>query len=187
MLLTAKIICGQTDSTNQVDFKGKKNGYWLQYLDLRLNPIDSSNSYYKGFEFYDHGILVYKFNEHKWFKRDTILRANSIPTKGQPVLVAGRFMWFSSDKDSIPNSVRDFRDGHPVYEKCNHQISKPNLYWNLMSEVLDFTKRYQNIPGTHYYYEVNFPYPDELNQTSIRRESYYYKKKSKWKYHRLKR
>jgi len=184
-LLTCKTICGQTDSTNQVDLKGKKNGYWLQYLDQRLNPIDSANAYYKGFEFYDHGTLVYKFNEFKWSKLDTIVRTHPLPVKGQPILVSGRLMWFSSSKDSIPNEIRDFSDGHPIYEKCNHQICRPNLYWNLSSEILDYTKRYQNLPGTHYYYVINYDYPDNGNKSVIRHKSWYYKKKSKWKYHRL--
>lgn len=45
-------VSGQHDTLNKRNSKGKKNGYWIQYLDSLAYPIDSANSYFYGYDLY---------------------------------------------------------------------------------------------------------------------------------------
>jgi hypothetical protein len=148
-------LFSQNDTLSKISSNGKRQGYWLQYLDLRLNPIDSSNSYYKRFEFYDNGKLICPLRTSKLEAKCKIHTNAAAVTKGHPVFLTGNFKWHFHD-DTIPTIEKEFKDGYPVFEKCFHWLIRPNLQYVPMTEVFEYTKSYHNIPGTYYSYEVNF-------------------------------
>jgi hypothetical protein len=95
MLLLANAAFSQTKDVviNRHGGKGKKNGYYIQYLDKNLNPIDSANSYFYGYEYYDANSPLFKFVKNK--KVNTVVYPDSIQisriTKGHPILLTGFF------------------------------------------------------------------------------------------------
>ena len=69
MLALCLISTGQKDSLNRLNIEGEKTGYWIQYLDNSLNPIDSTNSHFYAYELYDNGKRVFKFYKKKYSKK----------------------------------------------------------------------------------------------------------------------
>jgi hypothetical protein len=176
-LLVTGNVTGQTDTLNKFNSKGKKDGYWLQYLDFNLLPTDSLNSYYKGFELYDNGKALYQFKEVKGLKK-TKLTTSMKSVKGFPVLIDGFFKW-EYPTDSIPAITKEFKNGHPTIAKYYYPIKLRDTLFNGSMEIVDYTKRYNGIRGS-YYYECQrntkvFMGPERY------RKRWYYKKRNKWK------
>jgi hypothetical protein len=146
--LIIPLFYGQLDSINQFDRNGKKHGYWTRYLDSNLNPIDSSQSYFYGFEYFDEGKVVFKFNKHRFRKKFRHSFIDNSMTRGRPRVLDGSYFWFE-DNDSLPDFIETYKHGRPVTfiyyrQKCNH-------FPRIIHEYVDFTRTYNNIVGSYYY------------------------------------
>jgi len=168
---------GQTDTLNKYNSKGKKDGYWLQYLDFNLLPTDSLNSDYKGFELYDNGQALYQFKKERGLK-NTKLTTIMKSTKGFPLLIDGLFKW-KYPSDSVPAMTKEFKNGHPTITKYYYSIKLRDTLFTGSTEIIDYTKRHNNTRGSFYY--------ERQRNTKIfigparHHKRWYSKEKNKWK------
>lgn len=166
----------QVDSlTNQYDEQGEKNGMWIVYLDSLLNPTDSSSSFFYAFEAYDHGHQIFKHYGKKNYDADSIWYSSNYPKKGHPVILDGTFQWFTADGRIL--SHEEYTAGRPLYHKSYQYYAKDPGKCGF-NEILDWRKRYQNIEGTFYYYE--------LWDGEIKRKGWYRKGKRGWRVYKIK-
>jgi hypothetical protein len=185
VLLASDLLSGQADTLNKVDAKGRKQGFWWQYFDKHLDPVDSSLAVYKGLEFYDSGKLIVKIHENaKWAslaRVETVFLTSS--RARQPALLNGKFRWFWKN-DTTPIIEKEFVDGFPVTEKCFHILKRDNREYVTMTEVVDYLRRYNNMPGSYYLEDVHYDIRNK--STKVKRRMWYYKTNGKWRYHRVK-
>ncbi len=174
--LFSSSLNGQGDTLNKSDINGKKNGFWIAYLDAHLNPTDSPTSYFKAFEYYDHGYRVFGFKKRKWHSQDSITYNMDFPKKGKPILIAGLFEWYSRGSKN-PYCTEEYLNGHPIIYKSFY--IGPEKGKSCLFEFVDFTRRYNNIPGTNYA-EIHNQYDSEF------KKFWYYKAKRHWRGHRIK-
>ncbi|MBA3665122.1 MAG: hypothetical protein H0W61_13055 [Bacteroidetes bacterium] len=173
LIISPYFFIGQNDSLNKFDDKGKKNGYWTRYLNQYLNPTDSSLSSFIAFEYYDHGQKVYVYRKEKWRTQDSLVYEGILLPVGQPVLITGTFKWYSKQHNT-PVVVEDYFHGHPrSFRLFGAGPDKSKLY---LVETIDFSRLYNNTPGTNYY-EIHNPYDNTV------KKYWYYKGKRKWDSH----
>ena len=174
-LLTTFIIVtflsfSQSDTLNRLNSKGKKTGYWLKYLDDNVQIVDSINSFFYGYEYYDNGTKLFAF-EKLWFKKIQAAKYGEIlPKKGHPVLLTGTFRWFVRG-DSAQFVEETYKDGYPlVLKSLSRNLTDQSIY---ISELFDYTKTYNNISGS-FYVQMG------------RKKWYYMKSKKGWRRFRIK-
>jgi hypothetical protein len=151
LLISFNFLVGQTDTLNKFTDKGKKTGYWKVLLNDNANPVDSiASAFFYGLELYDNGERVFKFHKHEWtggkMKFDGV-----VPTKGKPEAINGTFKWF--DNKGFLQILETYKDGQPLYIKSYHVLNNKTDTIDHLFEDLDFTVKYDNIPGTYYYRE----------------------------------
>ena len=147
ILFYTHCVYSQSDTLNKRNANDKKNGYWKVYLDDKSNPTDSVNAYFFGLELYDNGEGVFQYFKAKWKKQQRLVFEGTTPRKGFPVAIKGKFTWY--DKKNKLSAEETYDNGQPIYLKsfgCDD--SRPY-------EDLDFTKKYNNIPGTYFYQEYS--------------------------------
>jgi hypothetical protein len=71
LILASASVCSQNDSItyNQLDEKGKKNGYWICQVDSQLCKTESADYAFQVYEFYDHGNPVLSFSCDKYERK----------------------------------------------------------------------------------------------------------------------
>lgn len=162
----------QNDTLNQVNPSGKKTGYWKQFLDQNLSPVDSIESYYYGYEFYDAGHPVFRYTKNWWLKDSRLISMGTASKKGHPALLEGTFKWFGST-DSLPFSVEIYKNGYPVALYAYHYC--PEHAWHA-NEFVDFTRQYNNTRGSFYFED----------EKSGKMEKYWMRKDNdKWKKYKI--
>lgn len=171
-VLTTLWSFSQNDTLNKYSSKSRKTGYWIQFLDQNLSPVDSSESYFYGYEFYDDGHPVFQYTKNWWLKDSRLINIAPSSKKGKPVLLEGSFKWFGA-ADSLPFSMEVYKGGYPVTLYAFHQCS--DHPWDI-SEFLDFTKKYNNEPGS-FYFESGI---GGMKKYWMRKEN------GKWKKHKIK-
>lgn len=141
----------QTDTLNQVDTKGRKTGYWKVWVNERADAVKSqSEACFYAFEYWEEGRCIITFYRHKW-KFIKLTYDSVLPPKGQPVPLAGTFKWY--DKHDRLVAAETFSAGYPKYCKSYSGPQSEKVF--KLNEDLDFTKRYNNQPGT-FYIEIHF-------------------------------
>lgn len=171
LLLIALISQAQRDSLNQLNSKGKKNGYWIAYVDQYCNPTDSANAYFYGYELYDNGKYVWKFHpQEKSNKEGTMTYQGTLPEKGKPTLIDGTFKSYYTYGLLSEHLV--FKAGHPFFwdSYLRYEKDPENI---VLRQVFYFDRLYKNIPGTYYY--------EEHDNGKLSRTYWYYKGKNGWK------
>ncbi|MES2762695.1 MAG: hypothetical protein V4677_10820 [Bacteroidota bacterium] len=168
-------ISAQTDTINKLDAKGKKTGYWKVFLDERVMPIDSANSYLYGYEFFESGKSVYPvFITEKNLTRYKITYEGKLPEKGNPMAINGTLKWFDTKYGSDELILLDeFEGGYPKVfkEYC--------LSGSAVFQMLDFTKKYNNEVGT--FYRESY-YGFIIAKSKEKLTKYWFRKeKNKWK------
>ncbi|MES2680816.1 MAG: hypothetical protein V4635_13070 [Bacteroidota bacterium] len=139
-------IISQTDTLNKFNTNGKKTGYWKILLDEKVNPTKNiSDSYFYCFELWDNGKRITPRARHKW-KKNKLTIDKTIPYKGIPTLISGTFKWYDHKGRLICEEV--YRSGNPLYFKSYR--SKKSDTTEYIYEDIDFTKKYNGIPGTFY-------------------------------------
>lgn len=170
LLLSNLTLCGQRDTLNRFNDKGKKNGYWVQYLDSLLYATDSSNSYFYGYDLYDNGLKVFTFSArpNSW-KKSKLVYDGQLPEKGKPKPIEGTFKWYSPEMRIESEEV--YKAGRPFYMK-SYVYSKKDPINSSFNEVLYFDRLYKNIPGTFYY--------EEYWDGKLSRKYWFRKGRKKW-------
>jgi len=144
-------LAGQTDTLNKLTASEKKNGYWKVYLNENADPVDSiEEAFFYGIELYNNGKRVFKFYKHEW-TGSKMEYDGVVPTKGKPDAINGTFKWY--DKRDFLQISETYKNGQPLYIKSYHVLNNKTDTINHLFEDLDFTIKYDNIPGTYYYRE----------------------------------
>ncbi|MBK8367897.1 MAG: hypothetical protein IPL10_10875 [Bacteroidetes bacterium] len=167
-------IISQSDTLNKFNTKGKKTGYWKVLLDEKINPTKiNGDAHFYCFEFWDEGKNVTQIDKHRW-KKNKLICDNSLPNKGNPIPISGKFKWFDKKGRLISEEV--YENGNPIYFK-SYFIKKSDTTLHI-NEDIDFTKRYNNIIGT-FYFEMH-----SSNGNTI--DKYWYRKGQKgWKAYKI--
>jgi hypothetical protein len=137
------------DTLNKFDTKGRKNGYWVAYLNKKIEPVDSTLACYFGFELYQNGKVLFKFNDKKWAK-NLILKTDANQSEpGNPIVLNGIFEWYGTDSLIYNEEIYDY--GKPSYYRAYH-YTKEGV--NGFNEILYYDTPYQNELGSFYYEET---------------------------------
>lgn len=164
-------VSGQSDNLNKRNSKGKKNGYWIQYLDSLAYPIDSANSYFYGYDLYDDGQKIFKFSDrNKLWKKYRLIYEGHLPEKGKPLPIEGTFKLYSGEKQIMAEEI--YKAGSPYFMKAYSYSSKDTVH-SSFDEVLYFDRLYNNIPGTFYY--------EEYFSGKLEKAYWFRKGRKKWK------
>lgn len=160
------LSCGQ--EFNKLDQKGKKTGYWKTFLDENVNPADSTNASFWGYEYYHEGkIVAQKFIKVKPSSRMRLEVEGMQPVKGKPVMVNGVIKWYYTNKEGEEQIIAEdtFKDGFVLTLK--------EFTDNKLTALMDFTKKYNNLEGSCY---ITGYYNSEIIQCR-----WYMKIDNKWK------
>ncbi|MGZ4156213.1 MAG: hypothetical protein ACXVED_03490, partial [Bacteroidia bacterium] len=108
---------GQNNNTlNKLNSKGKKNGYWVQYLDSLAYPTDSSHSYFYGYDLYDNGETVFRFSDRdKVWRKCKLVFDGHLPDKGKPIPIEGTFKWYWKKAQIADEGT--YKNGRPYFWK----------------------------------------------------------------------
>jgi hypothetical protein len=160
----------QADTLNKFNSNGKKQGYWLCYLDKEFTLTDSSK------DLYDNGQNLTCIGKRRSAGLIIIDSTATVRYKQFRVL-NGKLLFF--DKANTLLMSEEYYMGHPVKytSYCyydNHPESKGNY-----QEIIDFTKLYNNVKGTYY--------SEFRSCMGGSAKKYYFRKgKKKWKAYRIK-
>jgi len=173
---------GQNDTINKLNFKGKKDGYWIVYLNNWLIVTDSANAFFWHYALYENGKQIPPLREK--YKYDSIVYPCPLPKKGLPICMDGTFKQLIRFKNNklVDFKVIKYNKGSREKEwlygtKWRRSIEKQLSNYHLF-EFNDFTRKYKNQKGT-FYNEVD-PYN---NQHPMK--FWYVKTDGKWKFVRI--
>ena len=179
IIFLANIVSAQIDTLNQYNENGRRNGYWTQYLDEKLNPTDSVEAYFTGIELWDNGKQVFRFYPKGEFEKyEYSYSFSEIPTFiDHTILLEGTFVW----KDTLGNELNKeiYKNGRPVF----FEITKPSKKSaSVFYQTFDWTRKYKNIEGSYYYEERNVI---ALSDIELVKKYCFRKKGRKWKVRRV--
>ncbi len=129
------------DSLNKV-INGKKQGFWIQYLDSLIKPTDFENAKYYRLIYYHKGKLN-KFFLNGFSKKYTVKYNEQRQRKSEPLSLEGTYTFIRQGKHAVQKFEETYEQGQPVMFK---QYEGDELF-----EFCDFKKQYNNIPGTFYF------------------------------------
>jgi len=176
LFISARLL-SQSDTLNKTNSSGKKEGYWIQFLDKYLNPTDSAHSVYIGYELYDNGKALFKFKKFNW-KLKHILISELDSTR----LVSGSIKLIDPKTKKLIGEEKYLR-GHPIYIKEHlYSKQKDSVVWNV-TYLVDYTKKFENQRGS--YYGEQQTKIHQPNGTIEIKKFWYRKVGSKWKFHKI--
>lgn len=181
LFILIRSALSQGDSLNQYNIKGKKQGYWLCYLDEKFIATDSTKGKYVAFDYYDNGQNLTKIGQIRSnslvFKiKDSIELLKYKGTKY--VILNGRISFYN--KKNFLIIVEYYKKGSPYKHFCfNDDLSLGKSCEGTYTQIIDYSRKLNDIIGT-YYYEYRFCPTQKV-------EKYWFRKgKRKWKLHRIK-
>ena len=138
---SAKIFA-QTESLNQLDDKGKKDGRWIVYLNTNWKEVnDSSQATFYKYTYYDHGFNIYVLGpcgKKKWKLEQ---KSGNQPEQSNKIkLLDGDYKWI--DGKGRVQSVHKFKNGAPVFTEFFHSSGKPD-------DFVDYTKKWEGMKHTY--------------------------------------
>jgi hypothetical protein len=169
----------QRDTLNKFNTKGKKQGYWLCYLDDKFKVTDSAKAVYVGFDLYDNGQNLTRIGEMRNFDAEKIVDSVAFTNFKMEhyKLLHGKALFCNKEGSIIAEEVYNY--GNPVrmiaycdYKNFPETVGAPK-------EIVDFNKLYNGMKGTHYY-ELRFCSDGHT------RKYYFRKGRKKWKAFRIK-
>jgi antitoxin component YwqK of YwqJK toxin-antitoxin module len=120
---------GQSESINQFNVKGKKDGKWIVYLDKNWKKTaDSSKAIFSRFTYFDDGTNIYPMGICGG-KNYTLLPTSS---NKKIELLDGEYKWY--DGKGRLSSVHLFKNGEYVFCKEHYQSGQLNQHF-------DYTKK----------------------------------------------
>lgn len=136
----AEFAFSQTESLNQLDAAGKKNGKWIVWLnDIWKEVKDSSEASYCRYTRYDHGDNIYPMA--MWGAKNWKLESSggNNPHIGKVKLIDGDYKWV--DNKGTVRSTHKFINGECVVN--NFFRSSGELY-----DTYDYTKQWNGLAYT---------------------------------------
>ena len=84
----------QSDTLNQIDSDGKKNGWWITYLDMNLEVLeDSVGATHCMYNYYHRNIFLYRFGEGYGSKKYPVhFPENDSSRLGNYILLNGEYI-----------------------------------------------------------------------------------------------
>src|SRR6218665_1185890 len=115
ILMISMFLCAaQTDTLNQFNANGKKQGYWLCYLNNKFKPTDSIKGIYVGFDLYDDGKNLTRIGKRRDLHRHRIV--DSITSSGikfgRFTLLDGEILFYN--KKNLLAAGEIYSQGHPL-------------------------------------------------------------------------
>ncbi len=154
LLSLAQITNGQRpfdfdkNDTNQTNHRGKKHGIWIAYLSETVSPCDKEQAFYYGYELYDNGKSVFKFNNYKWRGKGKIECKRNCDTTERPMLINGTFEWYDETGRFIV--LEEYKEGKPQYfTGINYDKKEPDK--ESFVQHFYYDKLWGGLPGTFYY------------------------------------
>lgn len=138
--------CGLTvgrDTLNQRDSTGKKNGYWVLYLNRSLhNKKDSNRACYYRYTYYDHGVNLYPMGgvDKKWTLTHTPSNNKHMGTITE---LDGTFTW--KDNKGITRAVITYKNGLCCIFRWFYPSGEEYYTW-------DYTRPFRKQAHTYTYY-----------------------------------
>lgn len=97
------------DTLNRVDDRGKKQGYWAEYLGEDLSPVKKvEDSKYVHFVSYDKGTRLQKKIDNRNFSRLVPVDTSKLKEMVTPVVLDGVYTYFLSARDHKPLVGREW-------------------------------------------------------------------------------
>jgi hypothetical protein len=187
MLFNCLILFAQNDTINKTNSKGKKEGYWMKYLDGNFNSVDSiSKACYFLFDFYYNGKS--KFNAFNNILSAPLIKMplNQSCKQGYPIALKGVYVF--ADKinskgliDSLHMVETKYDHGHLLYLK--EIFYSPQYKTPLVLIWLHLDIMYNHMQGSSM---------NEVYRTNSKKgffldsRSFYYKENGHWRRHKIK-
>src|ERR1041385_3566503 len=97
---------GQYDTIKKYNLNGVKTGYCKVFLNEHLSPVDSSNAFFFGYDLYDQGKVLWKFEKNRGYVGEAkFVFEGKLPEKGKPVLIDGKFSTYHKYGPILEESV----------------------------------------------------------------------------------
>jgi hypothetical protein len=137
----------QNDTLNKTDAQGKKDRYWMVYLDEKLIPTNKEQATFYAYEHYQHGAELFVFSKQKWKSESPVEFSGPLPPKGSPGLLSGTFRRFDP-KTKLLTSEETYSNGMPVRIKEYAPVpwKSDSVY---VTEELCFDITCNSVPGTY--------------------------------------
>lgn len=169
-------VAGQHNTFNQFNTKGKKQGYWVEYVDENMQVSDSLHFKYKRFEYYDNGKLILNLRKHYKYSKCKFYKNSQYDDRTQ--LLDGIVI---DSVCKIKSQIDEYNNGYPV----------KFLFYACLSNCKDtgyidkfFFKKLTDTSNIAFYYEdcnKNL----KNNKWTSKKYCYMKTKKGKWKYVRI--
>lgn len=149
-------VSAQNDTLNEINSKGKKQGYWLSYFDSNFKTSDSTNASYAAFDLYHNGQMLtldMKSEQKTWRKAlgDSLLPVSYNYNNKEYKLLNGKISFYDKNNNLIKEAF--YKKGHMIRFDGYH--NKKDSCLHPIQGSADFTKLYNNQPGS-FYYEFTF-------------------------------
>ena len=152
-----------SQTINQLDASGKKDGKWIVYLDKNWKHInDSTAATYFRYTFYDHGTNLYPMGPCGGKNYKIEITSNNSQSNEKIKLLDGEYKWLDA-KGQI-SSIHIFKNGE--YISCKEFYSSGKL-----KHYFDYMKKWEEQPHTWCVYEYD-------KKGNIKFESYMRKDKN---------
>jgi hypothetical protein len=137
---------GQSESLNQFDSAGRKNGKWIMYYDKYCSVVkDSQKASYYCYVHYIHGRK--NITESDWGGKNLKLVDSLFSQQtGRVKLLDGKYTWYN--EKGLPVYIHYYNKGELVYRKWFYSSGKLRIY-------MDYTKECDGQPHSGYIYEYD--------------------------------
>lgn len=143
-LASVLVSFSQTETLNQLDKNGKKDGKWILYLDSKGTKLkDSTDALYMRYTYYDHGLNIYPMGNFITKNGKMELPISNIESKGKIKLLDGEYKCF--DKKGRILFIHVFKNGEYVSYK---EFSKSGE----LQTFFDYTKHCEGQSHSWYLY-----------------------------------
>ncbi|MBI1287713.1 MAG: hypothetical protein GC178_09055 [Flavobacteriales bacterium] len=186
MLLLSANLFGQAanDTLNRVDDRGKKQGYWAEYLSEDLSPVKKvEDAKYVHFVSYEDGIRLQKKIDNRNFSRLVPKDTNQLKEMATPIELNGVYTFFLSTRDHLPIIGREwlfqrnkkYDWAYKQLEFKKGKLQRVTLHYRNgnPSIVIDYTDKCGSDPNSYVIKEFSY-------QSQVETKTYYGLVDQKW-------
>lgn len=173
-IMSITLSHAQNDTLNRYNSKGKKQGYWLCFLDEKFKKCDSLKGIYVGFDLYDNGqnlTRIATMARFSYNRKVDSLTPTDFKIKNYKIL-NGKVLFYDKKNQLIVE--HSYLNGYPekYFAYCT-DLKYPECLGKI-SEMVDYTEKYNTVKGTFY--------AEWRSCVTNRIDKYWYIKKGrKWK------